>query len=77
MNDQVTFLRVEEFPHPFESRITVTKRIYSAVTKQAAIDFLKTQYVSEQFYYIEIDTPSGRFGIDIAGKIYDNYGSFI
>lgn len=74
---EVIFQREERKAHPVESHIRVTKRIYSAESKEAAIEFLRTQKVSEPFYYVEVDTPAGRFGIDNGERIYDNKGRFI
>ncbi|MFA5257092.1 MAG: hypothetical protein WC360_02985 [Opitutales bacterium] len=72
------FLRTERnsLPPPYDS-VQTTKKIYSAPSKKAAIAFLKKQNVTEPFYYIEIDTPEGRFGIDNGGRVYDNKGAFI
>jgi len=74
---QVTFQREEHNAHPAASHIQITKKIYSAQSKEAAVAFLRAQNVSEQFLYIEVDTPSGRFGIDNGGRIYDSKGDFI
>lgn len=74
---QVTFQREERKAHPAASHIQITKKIYSAQSKEAAIGFLRTQKVSEPFYYVEVETPSGKFGVDNGGRIYDSKGSFI
>jgi hypothetical protein len=41
------------------------------------VSFLRNQTVSQSFVYIEVDTPSGLFGIDNGGRIYDSNGKFI
>jgi hypothetical protein len=74
---QVEFQREEHKSHPAASHIKITKKIYSAQSKEAAIRFLQMQRVTEPFYYIEVDTPSGRFGIDNGDRIFDNKGNFI
>lgn len=76
--NQITFEREEHptLPPPYPT-ITTTKRIYSAPSREAALSFLSKQNVTEPFFYIEIDTPKGRFGIDNVGKIYDSQGHFI
>jgi hypothetical protein len=74
---EVTFQREERKSHPADSHIQITKKIYSAQSKDAAIRFLSTQKVSEPFYYVEVDTPAGIFGIDNGERIYDNKGNFI
>ncbi|MFZ4771412.1 MAG: hypothetical protein ACOYLO_14610 [Ferruginibacter sp.] len=75
--NKVIFQRDENRPHPSAPHINVTKKIYKTKNKEAALMFLRRQNVTKPFYYIEVDTPSGRFGIDNAGKIYDNRGRFI
>ena len=75
--ENVIFQRDEKLSHPSAPNIMVTKKILSAVNKDAAIEYLSKQKVTERFFYIEIDTPNGRFGIDIEGKIYDSKGNFI
>ncbi len=74
---QVTFQRDERKAHPAAPHIQITKKIYSAQSRDAAIAFLRTQSVSEPFFYIEVDTTSGKFGVDNGGRIYDSKGSFI
>jgi len=73
----VTFQREERHPHPAAPHIQVTKRLYVAAAKDAAVEFLRTQSVSQPFYYIEVDTPFGKFGIDNGGRVYDSRGEFI
>jgi len=73
----VTFQREEQQQHPTAPHITITKRIYSSTSKEAAIGFLRKQNVAEPFYYVEIDTLFGTFGIDNGGRIYDSKGQFI
>lgn len=73
----VTFLREERLQHPMAPHRQVIKRIYSADNEEAAKLFLRDQHISELLYYIEVDTPSGRFGIDNGGRIYDGKGQFL
>jgi hypothetical protein len=73
----VTYQREERRPHPAAAHIQVTKRLYTGTTKDAAVDFLRKQNVSQPFYYIEVETPSGKFGIDNGGRVYDSRGEFI
>ena len=63
-------------PQPY-SNIKTTKLVYSAPSKKAAISFLNNQNITEPFYYIEVITVDGRFGIDNGGRVYDNEGRFI
>ena len=75
--EQVTFVHDENRPHPAAPHIKITKKIYKSQSKEAALQFLEKQNVTVPFYYIEIDTPFGRFGIDNGRRIYDNKGRFI
>jgi hypothetical protein len=46
---------------------SITKKIYSAPSKASALAFLQKQTVSTPFFYIEVETPEGRFGRDLDG----------
>ena len=44
-----------------------TKKIYKAMSKESAIRYLKSKTISQAYYYIEIETPSGWVGKDKDG----------
>ena len=46
-------------------------RLYEAPNKSSAIEFLKTKTVSQNSYFIVVETPEGRVVKDIQG-IFDN-----
>jgi len=56
-----------EFVEELHPDPRVTKRYYKASSKSAAITFLQAHPVTQKMYYIEVDTPEGRFGRDIDG----------
>ena len=56
------------------ANIQTTTKIYSAPNREAAVAFLRDQNITEGLLYIEVETPSGIFGIDRMGKIYDSGG---
>lgn len=45
----------------------VVKNIYQAKSREEALAFLKSKTVTKKLHYIEVDTPEGTFGLDIAG----------
>jgi hypothetical protein len=51
--------KMTQGPHTYE--------IYSARTKNEALDFLRSRSVTEQFYYIVVETPEGHWGLDTGG----------
>jgi hypothetical protein len=71
---QVTFLREVRKQHPVMPNIQTITKIYSAPNREVAVAFLRNQNITEGFLYIEVETPSGLFGIDRMGKIYDSGG---
>ena len=71
---QVTFQREVRKQHPVMANIQTTTKIYSAPNREAAVAFLRDQNITEGLLYIEVETPSGIFGIDRMGKIYDSGG---
>jgi ankyrin repeat protein len=71
---QVTFKREVHKPSSVAPNIQATFKIYSAPNREAARAFLRNQKITESFLYIEVETPSGLFGIDGMGKIYDSGG---
>lgn len=42
-------------------------KIYSAPSKQAAMDFLQNNPVTESFFYVIVETPEGNYARDIQG----------
>lgn len=73
---QVTFKNEVRKPHPMVSNIETITKIHSAPNKDAAVDFLREQNISEPYYYVEVITPEGMFGTDNTGDIYDSGGEF-
>jgi ankyrin repeat protein len=71
---QVTFLREVRKPSSVAPNIQATFKIYSAPNREAARAFLRNQNITESFLYIEVETPSGLFGIDRMGNFYDSGG---
>lgn len=73
-SSQVKFKRETRKQHPTDRNIQTITKTYSAPNREAAVAFLRTQNVTEPYVYIEVVTPSGIFGIDRIGKIYDSAG---
>ena len=63
--DKVVF--VKEMSGQNQVGATYIKKRYSAPDAASAKAFLQQHPVTQQFYYIEIDTPEGNFGRDIQG----------
>lgn len=63
--DKVVF--VKETSGQNQVGATYIKKRYSAPDAASAKAFLQEHPVTQQFYYIEIDTPEGNFGRDIQG----------
>jgi hypothetical protein len=63
--DKVVFMR--EIRRQNEMGATIIKRLHSAPDAASAKAFLQQHPVTEQFYYIEIETPEGNYGRDIQG----------
>jgi len=72
---QVKFIREVRKQHPFVTNIQTITKTYSAPNREAAVAFLRNQNITESFLYIEVVTPSGMFGIDRMGQIYDSGGA--
>jgi hypothetical protein len=71
---QVTFQREVRKQHPVMPKIQTVTKIYTAPSREVAAAFLHTQNITEEFLYIEVETPSGVFGIDRMGRVYDTRG---
>jgi hypothetical protein len=68
--DAPTFV-CEEHPAP-----QVTKRMFKAGNARSAVEFLTAQpRITRPYYYVEVRTPDGLFGIDNGGFIYDANGN--
>jgi hypothetical protein len=72
--NEVKFKREVRKQHPMMPNIQTTTKTYSAPNREVAVAFLHKQRVTEPYFYIEVVTPSGIFGIDIMGEIYDTGG---
>lgn len=44
-----------------------TYKIYVGQSKDSALEFLRSQSVTKNFYYIIVETPDGNWGLDING----------
>ena len=71
---QVKFKREVRKQQPMMPNIQTTTRTYSAPDRETAVAFLRKQHITEPFFYVEVVTPSGIFGIDKMGEIYDSGG---
>jgi hypothetical protein len=50
-----------------EQRRQFTYEIYNAPNREQALAFLKSRSVSKPMYYLEVETPQGKFGRDLNG----------
>lgn len=66
--DRVSYKGMEE-QHP-QPGATWTYEVYEADSKVDALAFLETKRVTQEFYYIVVETPEGSFGRDVNG-IYE------
>jgi hypothetical protein len=61
---------IEKVQRPSSDGQVATYEAYRAIDKAQALAYLKAHPVTEEFYYLEVETPAGTFGRDING-IYD------
>eukprot|EP01083_Nonionella_stella_P262781 893234_1 len=57
-------------PLRIEKEAIYTYEVLSGSTKDEAYRYLESRTVTEQFYYVIVETPDGNFGKDINGDIF-------
>jgi len=67
---KVSFLREEKRPAMQGLSTLATYRYYKAVSTEAALEFLNKQEVSQNYFYVCVETPDGRWVKDRTG-MYD------